>query len=138
MTPAALLASLQAAGVDLVPSGDNLRLRAPEGALTADLLGAVKQHKPALLRLLAEKGAAPAPGALSEPSTPACGHDDAIAVLQVRGYGTLCGRCWSRWRVGGMDWPGTSGSTPTETSPSTRRQSPAQPRRETCPEELKT
>ena len=109
MTPHDLLASLHAAGVEVVQAHDNLRLRGPEGALTPDLLAAVKQHKPALLRLLVDREAHPGSATAPAPDRPACGHADAIVVMYVDGYGTLCGACWTRWVRGGMDWPGQPG-----------------------------
>ena len=86
--------------------GDQLRYQGPRGVLTPALLEAVKQHKPALLRLLVGRDAAPEPAPASAPDLPACGHNDAIAVLVVDGYGSICGACWSSWVRGGMDWPG--------------------------------
>lgn len=124
MTPRALLASLHAARVEVVPTGSNLRLRGPDGALTPELLAVVKEHKATLLRLLAggDPGAAPgtlpaepenrgpAADSLPEPRGPACGHDEAVVLLEVEGQGTLCSRCWRRWIAGNISWPGSPGS----------------------------
>ena len=52
MTAAELLAELRRRGVKLTVNGDRLRYEAPRGALTPELLEAMRQHKPELLRLL--------------------------------------------------------------------------------------
>jgi hypothetical protein len=52
MNASALLARLRALGVTLTAVGDVLRLDAPRGALTSQLVDAVRQEKPALLALL--------------------------------------------------------------------------------------
>ena len=106
-----LLAELHQAGVELTVNGDRLHYSAPPGVMTPGLVIAVKQHKPALLRLLVARDTAPAPGPEPAPSTstPACGHNDAIAVLQVDDHGLICGPCWQRWVRGGMDWPESPG-----------------------------
>jgi len=51
MTPAALLAELRRLGVTLVADGEGLRYR-PRDAVPAELVSELRQHKPALLRLL--------------------------------------------------------------------------------------
>ena len=53
MTPAALLATLHAAGVVLMLDGHALRYRAPTGVMTAALLQELSHHKVALLDLMA-------------------------------------------------------------------------------------
>lgn len=58
-TAAALLADLQAHDVAVVPEGDRLRLKAPKGTMTPDLLARVRECKPALLALLTRPQAAP-------------------------------------------------------------------------------
>ena len=52
MSPVDLLAELRRRGVRLSVHGDKLRYVAPKGALTPDLLEAMRRHKPDLLRLL--------------------------------------------------------------------------------------
>jgi ribosomal protein L40E len=47
-----LIADLRAKGVELAPNGDKLRVRAPEGTLTPDLLAVVAEHKAELLAAL--------------------------------------------------------------------------------------
>ena len=195
MTPAALIASLRAAGVDMVPAGDNLRLQAPGGTLTPDLLAAVEQHKPALLQLLvandsgpgmasapphpqcpaaggpaqhfmatvnawppdtrelwSERAAImqydgglsrdaaelaafnlisaspvpepdPAPAAAPTFSSPACGHDNAMVLLQVRDHGLICGACWSRWVAGNIAWPESTRRNHTNSRTNNKRSS---------------
>ena len=56
-----LLAELRQAGVVLAVNGDRLHYSAPLGVMTPEFLAAVKKHKPALLRLLVEREAAPTP-----------------------------------------------------------------------------
>lgn len=54
MTDAAtLLADLRARGVELEPRGDKLHWRAPESAVTPELLAVLAEHKAELLALLA-------------------------------------------------------------------------------------
>ena len=129
-----LLAELRQAGVVLAVNGDRLHYSAPLGVMTPEFLAAVKKHKPALLRLLVEREAAPTPPLLLAPSTPACDHNNAVVVLQVRDHGLICGPCWSRWVRGGMDWPRSGEVARTnpqlETSPQTSREPPAKPRSE--------
>jgi amino acid adenylation domain-containing protein len=56
-----LLATLAARGVTLSVHGDALRVRAPQGALDAELQAELARHKPELIRMLgAAGGAAPA------------------------------------------------------------------------------
>lgn len=52
MTLAELLRELTRRGVKLTVNGDHLRYEAPRGAVTPDLLEAMRQHKPALEALL--------------------------------------------------------------------------------------
>ena len=63
MTPAALLATLAARGVHIERHGDALRVRAPRGVLTETDKAELRATKPALLRLLGDPPAPPAPGA---------------------------------------------------------------------------
>jgi hypothetical protein len=53
MTPLDLLAELERRNVKISLAGDKLRLEAPAGILTPQLKQAIKQHKPALIALLA-------------------------------------------------------------------------------------
>lgn len=53
MTPATLVLELTRRGVRLAPEGGRLRYEAPPGALTVDLLAALREHKAAILELLA-------------------------------------------------------------------------------------
>lgn len=57
MTSHALLAELQRRGVRLAVAGDKLRY-APRSAVEPDLLPALREHKPRLLRMLAERSKA--------------------------------------------------------------------------------
>jgi thioester reductase-like protein len=57
----ALLDALHAAGIQLSSDGSALKVNAPRGALTPELTGRVKAHKPALIALLT--GAAQKPAA---------------------------------------------------------------------------
>ena len=54
MTPESLIAELSDRGVAIESAGSELRLDAPAGAMTPDLLDAVKNCKGELLKLLAE------------------------------------------------------------------------------------
>lgn len=108
MTPRALLACLQAADIEVAPANDNLRLRGPTGVLTPELLAMVREHKPALLKLLNARD-----GALADEHPPdfnraACGHDDALVLFNIEGEGLICGKCWRRWVSGYIGWPGTN------------------------------
>ena len=52
MTAVEVLTTLRHHGVTLPPSGDRLRVDAPQGALTDDLQQALREHKAALLDLI--------------------------------------------------------------------------------------
>ena len=52
MSPTAILAELRERGIELVAEGNQLRYRAPRGALTPDLREAMRQFKPGLLAVL--------------------------------------------------------------------------------------
>jgi hypothetical protein len=54
MTARALLRDRQAKDVQLTVQGESLAYDAPDGALTAELLEALRQHKAALLALLVQ------------------------------------------------------------------------------------
>ena len=54
MTAESLIAELENRGVTIEAAGGELRLDAPPGAVTADLLTTVKNHKSQLLALLLE------------------------------------------------------------------------------------
>lgn len=62
MTAAELLRELRRRGVKLTVNGDRLRYEAPPGALTAELLDAMRKYKPQLLRLLAGESRGLTPG----------------------------------------------------------------------------
>ena len=63
MTAHALLQQLHARGVTLVPAPDGtLHCRAPQGILTPALVYGMRQHKAALLGLLAAPPPEPTPG----------------------------------------------------------------------------
>ena len=66
-TPSVLLAELARRGVDVWAEGERLRYRAPRGALTPALLGALRAHKAELLEALR-----PGP----QEACHACGHRD--------------------------------------------------------------
>jgi len=53
VTAALLLAGLRRRGIDLRAEGDRLRWRAPQGVVTPDDVGRLRDAKPELLRLLA-------------------------------------------------------------------------------------
>jgi hypothetical protein len=61
MTVDEVLDVLRARDIWLTPDGDQLTYDAPEGAMTDEVLTLLRQHKQALLALLAQS--APAPGA---------------------------------------------------------------------------
>ena len=52
MTPAELLTELGRRGVVLTADGDSLNIDAPRGAVTPELLAALREHKPRLIRFL--------------------------------------------------------------------------------------
>jgi hypothetical protein len=54
MTPIELVTVLHTAGCRLIPEGEHLRVQDPQHALTDDLRQAIREHKPELLRLLAQ------------------------------------------------------------------------------------
>lgn len=54
MDPRQILAAARAAGVNLEASGDRL-LASPSAAVTPELRGLIRSHKPALLRLLSDE-----------------------------------------------------------------------------------
>lgn len=53
MTAAALLAGLEAAGIHVAGEDDNLRVRANPGISLAPYVEPIREHKPALLALMA-------------------------------------------------------------------------------------
>ncbi len=65
MTAALLLAELRRRGVELILEGPTLRYRAPKGLLTSELLGAIREHKPALLAALTHPKPTPDPALVS-------------------------------------------------------------------------
>ena len=69
MTPGELVTALHTAGCRLIPEGEHLRVQDPQHVLTDDLRQAIREHKAALLALLAQR--APANDAAATiPSTP--------------------------------------------------------------------
>ena len=85
MTADEVRATLAGRGVRLIADGDTLRWEAPAGVVTADVIGALREHKPALLGMLAaERMGANAKPVHATPS--AC-----LAPL-VCGVVGLCGR----------------------------------------------
>src|SRR5215471_14258819 len=54
MTPSELAATLTTARCRLIPEGETLRVQDPQHALTDDLRQAIREHKAALLALLAQ------------------------------------------------------------------------------------
>ena len=54
MSTAALLAELRSNGVELSVEGDQLRCRAPKGALSPELLARIRENKPAIVEALRE------------------------------------------------------------------------------------
>jgi hypothetical protein len=74
MTAPEVLALCRQRGIVLTPEPDRIRLRAPAGAIDANLKSLLAEHKPAILALLTS--------ALATPSCPSCRR-----VLDR-------GRCW--------------------------------------------
>ena len=115
-TVAELLAAAAAAGVELIPTADRIKLRGPAGAVQR-LLPMVRERKPELLEALAEPVAAPAPdrtcrdcanrtraGTCAEPVRaglarrfgivwPAPAHAARCAAYEARGAASGDGRC---------------------------------------------
>src|SRR5437762_13407508 len=81
VTAAALLAYLERLGVRVAIDGARLRLDAPAGTLTPDLLATLAAHKPALLGLLAT----PADTASGQPRNEATFLPVAIRWARERG-----------------------------------------------------
>lgn len=75
-----LLNELQRCGVGVVADGDQLRLRAPAGVITADLRRRVLTCKPELIRLLGRASRLP-----SAPQGPAFHYAD-----RLTGFGDIC------------------------------------------------
>jgi hypothetical protein len=67
MTPVKLIIALHTVGCQLIPEGEHLRVQDPQHALTDDLRQAIREHKVALLGLLAPPAPANDAAAL-EPS----------------------------------------------------------------------
>lgn len=86
MTPESLLADLRQRGVHVVADGDDLRCRAPRGALTNADLAALREHKATLIAQLGQDGA---PGPKGEPEP--LGDGDLLADLQRRGVRVTLG-----------------------------------------------
>jgi hypothetical protein len=76
MTAVEVLQTLQARDIQLIVDGDLLRYDAPEDAITDEVLTLLRQHKQALLPLLAQL--APAPDAAATALSPqeACTHQE--------------------------------------------------------------
>jgi hypothetical protein len=68
MTTREVLHTLQARDIQLMVDGDQLRYDAPEDAITDEVLTLLRQHKAALLALLAQR--APAPDAAATALSP--------------------------------------------------------------------
>src|SRR5262245_15133713 len=78
MTAVEVLQTLQARDIQLMADGDLLRYDAPEDAITDEVLTLLRQHKQALLTLLAQS--APAPNA----ATTALRHKEVCAYQEYQ------------------------------------------------------
>jgi len=78
MTALDLFVHLTAAGCQLIPEGEHLRVQDPQHALTNDVRQAIRQHKAALLALLTQP--APANDATATEPSPqeACTHQEHV------------------------------------------------------------
>ena len=65
MSAAALIAELSGRGIELTITGDRVRWRAPKGAMTGEMIEALRLHKSAVLALLAFPAHKPRRPALS-------------------------------------------------------------------------
>lgn len=83
---AALLARLESEGVQLWPDGDQLRFRAPRGALTGEQRALLSESRQQILDLLRERGQAPGSSADAERATDA--RTDASAVPRAASSAT--------------------------------------------------
>jgi TubC N-terminal docking domain len=77
LSPATLLAELEAKGITLIAEGGTLRCRAPRGQVTPALAAAIRENKTALLKLVAQ----PAPQAAD--TMPA---DDPLVSVRVAAF----------------------------------------------------
>jgi hypothetical protein len=83
MTPGDFLTHLRGLGVELTPDGENVRVRAPGGALTAELRQGLASEKAALLYLLrVERGLCVG-----------CGAADWVVSLVGSDGGRTCAAC---------------------------------------------
>jgi TubC N-terminal docking domain len=77
MTPVELVTALHTVGCQIIPEGEHLRVQNPQHALTDELRQAIREHKAALLALLAQS--APAHAAAIAPSPQeACTHQEHV------------------------------------------------------------
>jgi len=78
MTPIELVTALHTVGCQLIPEGEHVRVQDPQHALTDDLRQAIREHKAALLGLLAPP--VPANDATATEPSPleACTHQEHV------------------------------------------------------------
>lgn len=84
MTPAELLLELNRRGVRLTAEGDRLRYEAPPGALTAELLDAMRKYKPELLCLLTRESRGLTPGTRVRSLVSACPGQGVLVATGFR------------------------------------------------------
>jgi hypothetical protein len=111
VTPAALLAHLRGLGVHLALVEGQLLCRFPAGALTPDLLAAIRAHHAdliAALRLEADPQPSGAPGDAAPPASPPAASHCADCGAGLAGSFERCHDCatravedWKRRRLGG-------------------------------------
>lgn len=85
-----LINDLRRLDVTLTPAGDKLRWHAPKGALTAELLDLLRQHKPAVLELLRQPRLFPYP----LPASLGAGDVDPLDYVWVHGEWTYRPGWW--------------------------------------------
>ncbi|MBI4506292.1 MAG: hypothetical protein HY691_12220 [Chloroflexi bacterium] len=86
MNPGALLADLRARGVELVAAGDRLRWRAPAGVLTDVDRATLREHKAALVAVLAAGDAVAEANYRLDPRPELPDHTQWVKLL-ARAYG---------------------------------------------------
>jgi hypothetical protein len=84
MTPAEVLLELNRRDVRLSAEADRLRYEAPPGALTAELLDAMRKYKPDLLCMLAGESRGLTPGARVRSLVSACPGQGVVLATGFR------------------------------------------------------
>ena len=102
MSPQVLLEQLHEMGVEVIPEGDRLRLRAPKGVLTPEVQRAISEQKPEILRCLTRMARVRGTDRV-EPSYPAdiCWHCHGKKECNCAGCGDGVPGSWKAGQCGG-------------------------------------